>query len=235
MLIMQAATNRGQILLASVCDGMGGLAKGELASATVIRTFSHWFTGRLPELLEKDFDQNTVWAEWSELTDDTNRRIMQYGIDQHANLGTTVVMLLIVEGAYYLMNVGDSRIYCLSDQLYQLTKDQSVVQTEIDAGRLTYEQSLTDPRRSILTQCVGASDEVHPEFISGTVNPGEVYLLCSDGFRHAVNAEEIYRAFCPQQMTSAEIMNQRLKEMTELNIARREDDNISALLVRCLG
>ena len=233
MLIMQAATNRGQILLASVCDGMGGLAKGELASAEMIRALSAWFTGRLPGILDREFGQDTIWNEWTELIDNTSRKIMQYGESQHSNLGTTIVGLLIIGQTYYLMNVGDSRIYCISDYLYQLTKDQSVVQTEIDAGRLTYEQSLSDPRRSILTQCVGASQEVHPEFLTGEAHPGEVFLLCSDGFRHAITSDEIYQTFHPNVLTSGEIMNRRLKEMTDLNIARHEDDNISAMLIKC--
>ena len=64
MLVMQAETGAGQVLLASVCDGMGGLAKGEVASATMVHALQKWFTERLPQLLYGGFDTEKLWQEW---------------------------------------------------------------------------------------------------------------------------------------------------------------------------
>ncbi|MDO5476289.1 MAG: serine/threonine-protein phosphatase [Eubacteriales bacterium] len=236
MIIMQADTEKGNILFASVCDGMGGLAKGELASATMVNAFADWFEYELPGLLEKagsgKIEEELLWTQWSSLIDRTSRVISEYGRRTHISLGTTAVAVLIIEDEFYTLNVGDSRVYLLSDNIYQLTKDQTYVQREMDAGRMTYEESLRDPQRSVLLQCIGASPFVRPVFSHGTTSAGQVFMLCCDGFRHVIAPEEFYRAFHPSQMTNEDIMTRRLVDMTRLNIERREDDNISAILVK---
>ncbi len=232
MLILHAESSGHKILLASVCDGMGGLAKGELASATMVRFLSAWFTERFPVLLARGFSPEDVWNDWEQLIEFTNRAIANYAKDYHTSLGTTCTALLLLDNLYYLMNVGDSRIYRLTDNIYQLTKDQTVVQREIDAGRMTPEQALMDPNRSVLLQCIGATADVHPDFSSGVGEQGDVFMLCSDGFRHVVTPEEFYQTFHPSRMISPNIMQQKLKEITDLNILRREDDNISAILIK---
>lgn len=232
MIVMQAATDRGQVLLASVCDGMGGLAKGEVASAAMVRALEEWFTQSLPQLLEEGFEEDKLWAQWKDLVERTNHRIGDYGRAHHTALGTTCVAMLIVGTDYYILNVGDSRAYLLADTIYQLTKDQTYVQREMDEGRMTYEQSLVDPQRSVLLQCIGASKLVNPVFHHGQYAPGTVFMLCCDGFRHVILPEEFYQAFRPDLMNSTEIMNNRLSDLIRLNIQRNEDDNISAILIK---
>jgi serine/threonine protein phosphatase PrpC len=234
MLILKAESSGRKILLASVCDGMGGLAKGELASATMVRSLSAWFSERFPVLLARGFSPDDLWDEWERLIEFTNRAISNYAADNHTSLGTTTATLLLLDNLFYLMNVGDSRIYRISDNIYQLTKDQTVVQREMDAGRMTYEQSLTDPNRSTLLQCIGATADVHPDYMSGVANMGDAFMLCSDGFRHLVMPEEFYEAFFPGHMDSPETMQKRLREITELNLQRGEDDNISAMLIKLM-
>ena len=97
---------------------------------------------------------------------------------------------------------------------------------------MTYEQSLIDPQRSVLLQCIGASPFVRPVFSHGDTAAGHVFMLCCDGFRHVITPEEFYQAFHPAQMTDEDIMKQRLAYMTRLNMERREDDNISASLIK---
>lgn len=236
MIIMQAQTERGNILFASICDGMGGLAKGEVASAAMVNAFAGWFENSLPLLLEEaggdNIREESLWNQWSELIDSTSKTIERYGKNIHVALGTTATGVLIVDNDYYTLNVGDSRVYLLADNIYQLTKDQTYVQRELDAGRMTFEQTMTDPQRSVLLQCIGASSIVKPVFSHGKTAVGHVFMLCCDGFRHVIAPEEFYRAFHPAQMTSKLVMKQRLEQMTRLNIDRREDDNISAILVK---
>lgn len=232
MLVMQASTDRGQVLLASICDGMGGLSKGEVASASMVNALVKWFTQKFPELLSRGLPEQELWNQWNELIVNTNRIIGDYGVREHTSLGTTCTAILIVGSDYYIMNIGDSRIYLFSDNIYQLTKDQTYVQREIDAGRMTPEQSLTDPNRSVLLQCIGASNIVTPVFGHSTAAPNEVFMLCCDGFRHVITPQEFYQAFNPSVITTKAVMQQKMKDLTELNIARGEDDNISVILVR---
>lgn len=235
VLLLQAETTAGPVLLASVCDGMGGLAKGEVASAAMVRLLAEWFTTVLPDLLAEGLTGEALRASWEALVQAVGKKISDYGSRIHADLGTTAVVFLVVGSTFYIMNVGDSRVYMLTDQIYQLTKDHTYVQREIDEGRMTYEQAMRDPQRSVLLQCIGASPEIRPDFFSGTILPGQVYLLCSDGFRHVLQPQEIYAALCPAVSVSEAAMTQNLIGLTETNKARKEEDNISALLIRTVS
>lgn len=231
-LMKSANTKVGKICFAVICDGMGGLSKGELASATVIRAFDEWFCERLPELLEFGIEDNLIQQQWVSLVKAENDKIMAYGKQQGINLGTTVCAILITPHRYYYINVGDSRLYELSDELKQITVDQTLVQREVEYGILTPEQAKVDPRRSVLLQCVGCNDTVNPVVGFGIPNTDSVYLLCSDGFRHVISEEEIYALLQPNQMLNKQQMEQNTVELIELNKQRHENDNITVLTIR---
>lgn len=108
------------------------------------------------------------------------------------------------ENQYYIIHVGDSRVYLINDKVNLLTHDQTFVAREIAAGRMTKEQAKTDSRRSVLLQCVGASPVVEPEFLSGTIQKNAVYMLCSDGFRHQITEEEMLVKIGPSQEADEE-------------------------------
>lgn len=232
LMIKVADTDYGEVCFAVVCDGMGGLSKGELASATLIRLFSRWFEQEFPELLYQGISPEYLRRNWEQLIYETNYRLGSYSSQHQVRLGTTVVALLISGNMYYIINVGDSRIYELSDRVYQLTKDQTLIQREIDLGNLTPEEARRDPRRNVLLQCVGASNVIDPEFVFGEVNPGSHFLLCSDGFRHVISHEEMYEKLGPMAARSEREMEKNLKYIVELDKYRREEDNISGVLVR---
>ena len=232
MIIMEAATDFGNALFASVCDGMGGLAKGEVPSAAMVRSLERWFEREFPLLIAEGFTAEKLWNQWTEVIRETSRNIEAYGVSCHTDLGTTCTAILIFGDSYYIVNVGDSRVYLISDNIYLLTKDQTFVQREVDAGRMTIEQSMIDPNRSVLLQCIGASKYVEPVFSTGKTAVGQVYMLCCDGFRHVVMPQEFFQYFNPSVMTSENKMYTALKEVTMLNISRNENDNISAILVK---
>ncbi|MCC8029274.1 MAG: serine/threonine-protein phosphatase [Lachnospiraceae bacterium] len=233
VLVKIAQTDRGRVCLASVCDGMGGLARGELASATAVRFLTDWFEHEFPDLLYQGLSMEVLEDRWTDLIYGINRRISTYGRMAHMDLGTTVVILLLVDRTYYIANVGDSRVYLLQDDLRQLTKDQTFVQQEMDEGRMTPEEARRDSRRNVLLQCVGASEEIVPEFRSGQITPDSIFLLCSDGFRHVISTEEIYEYLSPRRLFQEATMQEGLEYLTELDKYRRESDNISAVLIRC--
>ena len=232
LLIHQAQTGAGNVLLAVLCDGMGGLAKGEVASACMIRAFSDWFYQDLPLLLSAGLQPEALRVSWERLVGDVNHRITNYSIQNSVTMGTTCTALLIVNNVYYIMNIGDSRAYLISENIYQLTKDQTYVQREMDAGRMTYEESLRDPQRNVLLQCIGASPEIVPDFFMGDVTINQCYMLCCDGFRHVIAPREFYQYLNPAVCNDAGIMQKNLVFLTELNKQRLENDNISAVLIR---
>ncbi len=234
VLVEIADTDYGKVCFAVICDGMGGLSKGELASATLVRSFQKWFHDEFPDMLYQGIAPEQLKDCWEKLITDGNVRITNYGIEQKAKLGTTIVALLLVGDIYYITHVGDSRVYRITDTIIQLTKDQTFVQREIDAGRMTPGQAKNDPQRNVLLQCVGASSVVEPEFQFGQTDKDTCFLLCSDGFRHVISEEEIYTYTNPQVAVSQEAMQERLKYLTDLDKYRRENDNISSVLVRII-
>jgi serine/threonine protein phosphatase PrpC len=234
--VKEAKTDQGTILFAILCDGMGGLAKGEVASATLIKRFENWFENELPHTLSEKDVIGKIKLTWDRIIKEQNQEIASYGNTLKIQLGTTVTALLILENNdYIVVHVGDSRLYRITDsEIEVLTEDQTLVANEVKLGRLTPEQAETDPRRNVLLQCVGASRIVEPAFVMGKAFSDECYMLCSDGFRHVVTSNEILTKFAPSNNADEDAMKNNIIELVELNKTRGETDNISAILVKAI-
>lgn len=231
VLIKHASTDVGEVLMAIICDGMGGLSKGELASATVIRAFNKWFDEELPKELEHA-DLNVIGSKWSLMLKDLNVKIAEYSKGHGGDsMGTTFTGILFVGQHYVIVHVGDTRVYQIGSTLKQLTEDQTFIAREIKRGTLTPEQAKTDKRRNMLLQCVGASRVVEPEVICGKTEQG-AYMLCSDGFRHVISPAEIYESFNPINLMNKAAMHNNAKYLIEQAKTRMEKDNISVVLIR---
>ena len=212
ILLETAATDYGQVLLGVICDGMGGLEKGEVASAILVKAFSDWFHREFPRILYSGIEANVVRQSWTDLILEQNQKISEYGLSCNASLGTTAVALLLVENVYYIINVGDSRVYYLKE--------------------MTLEEAKIHPKRNMLLQCVGASSVIEPDFYVGEYQPDSVFMMCSDGFRHVIQPQEFYDRLKPELMATEEKMKEAAVYFTELNKSRREEDNISVALIR---
>lgn len=245
-LIEIADTPLEDVALVAVADGMGGLRKGELASATAVRRMSAWFEEKLPASLET-FDssvegfQQFVEGQWSGFVQDLNLEIMRHGINNTMSLGTTLTALLALGARYSFVHVGDSRIYEITPSgIKRLTEDQTFVRREIEAGRLTEEEAKDHPQRNVLLQCIGSSKEVKPQVQHGNIQRNATYLLCSDGFRHVITEEELHEALKPEALdwtdeTSASHPEKVLRCLVDLAMERKERDNITALLLHVEG
>lgn len=230
LLVKHAMSEMGEVLLAVVCDGMGGLSKGELASATVVREFSRWFDETLPHELE-NLDMQVIGGKWTLMLKDLNVRLLEHGEKLGASLGTTFSGILFVADKYLIAHVGDTRVYQIGTDLNQLTSDQTFIAREIEKGNMTAEQAKTDKRRNLLLQCIGASKTVEPQIICGTAEKG-VYMLCSDGFRHEITQEEMYKSLNPNNLTDKATMHNQAKYLINQVKSRRERDNISVILIK---
>lgn len=225
-------TAQGKMVFAILCDGMGGLEKGEVASASVVRAFDLWVMEELPKLCSAPISDSVIRGQWEKIISEQNERIGKYGKTLGVRLGTTAVVMLITQNRYFILNVGDSRAYEIIDGVRQITADQTFVAREVALGNMTEEQARVDERRSVLLQCVGASEAVYPDMFFGDVQEGSVYMLCCDGFRHEITNEEIYERFRPDVLLSDVVMSENTVSLIELNKSRRERDNISVVLVR---
>lgn len=230
VLIKHAKADGEEVLMAIVCDGMGGLAKGELASATVVRAFNEWFDRELVYELEH-LDMQVIAGKWTLLLKDLNLKILEFGQSIRTDLGTTFTGMLLVGNQYLIVHVGDSRAYRIDSNLVQLTTDQTFVAREVDRGTMTLEQAKTDKRRNMLLQCVGASKTVEPQVIYGTTEKG-AYMMCTDGFRHEVTEAEIYESLKPMNLINRKAMHRNAKYLIEKVKSRQERDNISVVLIK---
>ncbi len=226
------STSLGKMVFAVLCDGMGGLEKGELASATVVNAFDKWTENRLPNICAHGITYQEISDDWNKLICEYNEKIKSYGHSRGIRLGTTVTAILLTQEKYYIVNVGDTRAYEISDTLRLLTKDQTLVAREVELGNLSVDQMEKDPRRSVLLQCVGASDVIYPDFYSGDTQQSTVYMLCSDGFRHEINEAEIYGRLRPELMLDTDSMKENMDGLIELNKQRQEKDNITVVSIK---
>lgn len=232
LLIKTAVVDRINIMLMCICDGMGGLSMGERASAHVIQSFSKWFETKLPEVMTTEDKTTMIREQWVEVIETANEKLAAFGLKQGVNLGTTCTAMLVIDKDYYIIHVGDTRVYEITDKIVQMTSDQTVLAREIAMGRIREENALDDARGSILLQCVGASKNIDPQFLVGEITVGAVYMMCSDGFRHKVTSEEIRKGFTPEEMTDEKIMERQCNYFVELNKSREERDNITVLLAK---
>lgn len=229
--LKMAYTSWGMVCMAVICDGLGGLSRGEVASGNVIMAFDRWFKEKF---LKSDFEwtKEQIQQDWEEIVFSMNTKIKEHGMRQGIELGTTITAALFIQGKYYVIHVGDTRLYEIGTACRTITKDQTLVEQEVERGIITEEEALTDSRRNVLLQCVGVTEELVPSFLSGDIIANAAYLICSDGFRHTVTPEEIYQSCRAAENTSQEMMNKHLQELVEMNKQRGERDNISAILIQ---
>lgn len=232
LLLQQADGDFGSAMLAVLCDGLGGLEKGEVASAAVVRAFSNWFQHVYPQLLKKQCGSRELLNSWSQLVSSMNRSIADYGEKYGITLGTTLEALLLMKDKYYIFHIGDCRIYLKEKMLKQLTKDQTFIQRQMDLGAMTVEQALKDPRRNTLLQCIGASQYIEPDFIEGKLMKGQSFLICSDGFRHMLSSEELSDSLELPTHFDEKMMKDRLIQLTDICKRRGENDNITSIWIR---
>ena len=184
-----------------VADGMGGHAAGEIASQMAVDTVHEMLAGEedpeetrlvrdiapedeadaLRERLRYAMNQASVRIRRASEADDTKR-----------GMGTTVVVLVIDGEQAHLAHVGDSRAYLVRNgRIIRLTRDHTVVQQEIDAGRLTPDLARLVPHKHILTQSVGFPGPVEPDTTTRVIEVGDTFILCSDGLTDPLDDSEI--------------------------------------------
>lgn len=227
--IMEADTCKGKALMAIVCDGMGGLSKGEVASGSVINAFVEWFENDFPNCLQ-NLALEQIAEKWSAMLYSMSDRLKSYGETNNLTLGTTFSGMLMLDDKYVWVHAGDSRIYRITDRMKQLSTDHTVIARELERGTMTLEEARHSNKRGKLTQCIGASKNLDPEIGGGTLKSGEFYLLCSDGFYHKFESEE------GQQMLIKKLAEEEPKSFcvnaTKWVIRQGERDNVSVIVVK---
>ena len=191
LFVRKITTKTGKMVFAVLCDGMGGLERGEIASTMLLTAFSDWMYERLPILSQYELEDFRIREEWTNVVDIENNKMREYVQNEGYQIGTTITAMLLTEKRYYLLNIGDSRAYKIKETVKQLTIDHTVIAKEIELGNITLEQAEIAPIGNVLTRCVGVAETVYPDLFFGDIEKDTIYMLCSDGFRHRITSEEI--------------------------------------------
>lgn len=187
-------------VLLVVADGVGGAASGNIASSLAILAIFD----QLREAHESGTLRGTVAiADTLKMAiEAANHEILAFARDnpRHKGMATTATVALIMGDQAYFAQVGDSRAYVVRGGVArQLTKDQSLVQRLIDAGRLTAEQAAQSEHRNIILQALGPEESVVPELTRDKLKTGDVLVVCSDGLSNQVEASRIARMASEQK------------------------------------
>lgn len=229
LIVKKGLNENGEILLIAVCDGMGGLSDGEYASAVAVDYLNEWFNYELSDLLKNGISDDSFVKSIKKVIFKINKKILKYSKEKEIQCGTTISGVLLYNGRYATFNVGDSRVYKVTNEkIEQLTHDQSLVQKLIDQGEITVKEAKRHKQRNVLLQCLGVSEKVYPDYTFGEYFTTDVFFVCSDGFVHTLTDEELFTLFSP---TSVEIerINEKLDYVFYVVKGRGENDNITLI------
>lgn len=215
--------------IALLADGMGGYNAGEVASGmatTFIKSeLARWLSQARDNASSSDFLRAIDIC-----IANANRAILNAAVSnpQYSGMGTTLVLGIFRPRRLVLAHIGDSRCYLLRQgRLSQLTRDHSLLQDQIDAGLISAQEAAEATHKNLVTRALGVEDYVSPDMVELVVEPGDVYLMCSDGLSDLLDAEQLC-AILSGPVTLA----QRGQQLIAAANARGGTDNIAVLLAQ---
>ncbi|MGH3011278.1 MAG: Stp1/IreP family PP2C-type Ser/Thr phosphatase [Gaiellaceae bacterium] len=204
--------------LFAVADGMGGAQAGEVASRLAAAAFREFH----------DADRLAPDERLQAIIQEANRRIYERARADSdvSGMGTTLTAALLTGGRLTVGHVGDSRAYRVRDgELEQLTEDHSLVGDLMRSGRLTPEEADAHPQRSVITRALGTDPEVSVDTLTVDAEPGDLFLLCSDGLTTMVTDEDILST-----LSASPTLDAAARELVQAANAGGGEDNVTVVL-----
>ncbi|MBR6013192.1 MAG: Stp1/IreP family PP2C-type Ser/Thr phosphatase [Selenomonadaceae bacterium] len=170
-----------------VADGMGGQAAGEVASKMLVETVKN-FLPLVPEPLNEEILTKSIMK--------ANAAIIKTARENknYRGMGTTATILHIYKNRAYYAHIGDSRLYRVRNKnLEQITEDHSYVETLVRRGEITPEEARVHPMKNILTQAVGADENISVDSGNLRIDVDDIFMLCTDGLTNMVTDENILK------------------------------------------
>ncbi len=220
------AVEQGEkLLIAVVCDGMGGAEGGQIASSLAVETFMK----EIRALLRADMTAGQLRELASFCVAKANTAVYQRALQEPAyqGMGTTLVSAVAGERDAVICNVGDSRAYLIHNgEMMRITHDHSVVQTLVENGDITAEEARTHPNRNLITRALGPDETTLCDAFDVSFAHGDKILLCSDGLVVTATDEEICRIVCADKRAE-----EKLDDLIALAKAQGAPDNVTAVLI----
>jgi protein phosphatase len=208
-----------------VCDGMGGMAAGEVASATAVKELVENFSQ--PDGSEAGTEDRLYRAILH-----ANQQVYQLaqGNEELRGMGTTLVSACIEGRRLLIGNVGDSRAYFLRGGVCaQITNDHSFLAEQVRKGSMNVEEAQASPLQSVITRAIGTAESVEPDIFTGDLEPGDIVLLTSDGLTRYADAKAIAHVVlsCTTLADACQALIDRAKQQGAV-------DNVTCLLLQFL-
>jgi len=207
--------------LYAVADGMGGHRAGEVASSTALQELGK----SIPQLVE--LEGQALESGLTEAFIQANRVVYESSTteSENAGMGTTLTVLLVLSKTVVIAHVGDSRAYLWRDEeLTSLTVDHSLVGELVRLGQISPEEAEKHPQRHVLMRAVGADLEIEVDCRSISLQNGDVFLLCTDGFSNMISDQELVVEFLEPSS-----WEERFEKLRKLTLERGAPDNFTAL------
>lgn len=226
--------DRGVVM--AVSDGMGGALAGEVASTMAVETVSEKLldTDVIDDTLAHDIADHHLISRLHDATVFANQLIHHQGRTdpQFQGMGATFTGMGVTSRAADVIQVGDSRAYLVrNEKIYQVTKDQSLVQQLIDAQQISPEEAETHTLKNVILQALGAQNEVYPVSVRITPCRGDVFLLCSDGLSNKVSAGEMQQIV----IDNMDGLQMACAELVKLANHNGGEDNITVIISKFTG
>lgn len=201
----------------AVADGMGGHAHGDWASGAVVQAL---------ESIELTGDFEAAAQAVASAIHSANRRIWAESQRREQQMGSTVVALVVRDDRFAAVWVGDSRAYLLRDGvLYMLSRDHSQVQEMVDRGLIPPEQARNHPGGHVLARAIGVGTRMAVDVVTDTVEPGDLFLLCSDGLTGKLEDDEI------AALLQSGVGSSTVDALIGATLERGAPDNVTVVLV----
>ena len=214
-----------KLLIAVVCDGMGGAEGGQIASSLAVETFMK----EIRALLRADMTAGQLRELASFCVAKANTAVYQRALQDPAyqGMGTTLVSAVAGERDAVICNVGDSRAYLIHNgEMMRITHDHSVVQTLVENGDITAEEARTHPDRNLITRALGPDETTLCDAFDVSFAHGDKILLCTDGLVVTATDEEICHIVCADKRAE-----EKLDDLIALAKAQGAPDNVTAVLI----
>ncbi len=219
----------------AVSDGMGGALAGEVASTMAVETVGEkLLDADTQDTLEPEIIDHHLISKLYDATVFANYLIHQQGRTdpQYQGMGATFTGIGVTPAAADIIQVGDSRAYLVrNSKIYQVTKDQSLVQQLIDAQQISAEEAETHTLKNVILQALGAQNEIYPVSARIVPHKNDVFLLCSDGLSNKVNASSMQRIILDNFEKLENACVELVKEANE----NGGEDNITVILAKFTG
>lgn len=187
-------------LLVIVCDGMGGANAGNIASETAVKSISEYVGKSFRKTMQADdmaeMLKNALISANIEIYDMSRKNT------EYSGMGTTAVIAIVQNESAVICHVGDSRAYLINDEITQLTKDHSIVQSLIESGKLTPDEAKAHPRKNVITKALGAEEDIVPDTVTVSLNTNDNLLFCTDGLTNFVETPDILKIFTTNEINN---------------------------------